>query len=78
MSESNRLRTVGKDMYVLYEVNSEKPSKDITHATLCVLQSCLTLCHPMHYSPPGSSVPGILQVRVLEWVAVPVSPRVSS
>ena len=78
MSESNRLRTVDKDMYVLYEVNSEKPSKDIIHVTLCVLQSCLTLCDPMDCSLPGSSVPGILQVRVLEWVAVPFSPRVSS
>ena len=37
------------------------------------LQSCLTLCDPMDYSLPGSSVHGILQARVLEWVAVPVS-----
>ena len=35
------------------------------------LQSCLTLCHPMDCSPPGSSVRGILQARVLEWVARP-------
>ena len=33
------------------------------------LQSCLTLCDPMDYSPPGSSVDGILQVRILEWAA---------
>ena len=37
------------------------------------LQSCLTLCNPMNYSPPSSSVPGILQARILEWVAVPFS-----
>ena len=37
------------------------------------LQSCLTLCNPMDYSPPGSSVHGILQARILEWVAVPSS-----
>ena len=38
---------------------------------LClVAQSCLTLCNPMHYSPPGSSVHGIIQARVLEWVAI--------
>ena len=37
------------------------------HAKL--LQSSLTLCDPMDYSSPGSSVHGILQVRVLEWVA---------
>ena len=35
-----------------------------------VAQSCLTLCDPMDYSPPGSSVHGILQARVLEWVAI--------
>ena len=33
-------------------------------------QSCLTLCIPMDSSPPGSSVHGILQARVLEWVAI--------
>ena len=36
-------------------------------------QSCLTLCNPMDYSLPGSSVPGILQARILEWVALPSS-----
>ena len=41
----------------------------------CVLvtQSCLTLCIPMDCSPPGSSVCGILQARILEWVAIPFS-----
>ena len=37
------------------------------------LQSCLTLCHPMDCSPPGSSVHWILQTRILEWVAMPSS-----
>ena len=37
------------------------------------LQPCLTLCDPMDYSPPGSSVHGILQARILEWVAMPSS-----
>ena len=37
------------------------------------LQSCLTLCDPIDSSPPGSSVPGILQARVLEWVAIAFS-----
>ena len=38
----------------------------------CVLvtQSCLTLCDPMDCSLPGSSVHGILQARILEWVAI--------
>ena len=38
-----------------------------------LLQSCLTLCNPMDCSPSGSSVHGILQVRILEWVAIPSS-----
>ena len=38
-----------------------------------VSQSRLALCNPMNYSPPGSSVHGIIQVRILEWVAVPSS-----
>ena len=37
------------------------------------LQSCLTLCDPIDDSPPGSTVPGILQARVLEWVAISFS-----
>ena len=37
------------------------------------LQSCLTLCDPIDSSPPGSPVPGILQARTLEWVAISVS-----
>ena len=37
------------------------------------LQSCPTLCHPIDGSPPGSSVPGILQARTLEWVAISFS-----
>ena len=38
-----------------------------------LLQSCLTLCDPMDGSTPGSSVQGILQARILEWVAMPSS-----
>ena len=37
------------------------------------LQSCLTLCDPRDSSPPGSPVPGILQARTLEWVAISFS-----
>ena len=38
-----------------------------------LLQSCPTLCGPIDGSPPGSSVPGILQARTLEWVAISFS-----
>ena len=37
------------------------------------LQSCPTLCDPIYGSPPGSPIPGILQARTLEWVAISVS-----
>ena len=37
------------------------------------LQSCLTLCDSIDGSPPGSAVPGILQARTLEWVAISFS-----
>ena len=40
-------------------------------------ESCLTLCNPMDYSPPGSSVHRTLQSRILEWVAMPSSKRSS-
>jgi len=47
----------------------------ITHAAAAAksLQSCLTLCDPIGGSPPGSSVPGSLQARTLEWVAISLS-----
>ena len=37
------------------------------------LQSCLTLCDPIDGSPPGSPIPGILQARTMEWVAISFS-----
>ena len=37
------------------------------------LQWCLTLCDPIDGSPPGSPIPGILQARTLEWVAISFS-----
>ena len=42
-------------------------------ATAKSLQSCLSLCNPIDVSPPGSPVPGILQARTLEWVAISFS-----
>ena len=40
-------------------------------------QLCPTLCNTVGYSPPGSSVPRILQARILEWVAISLSKRIS-
>ena len=48
-----------------------QPWMQCVHVKL--IQSCLTLCNPMDCSPPGSSVHGIFQARLLEWVAMPSS-----
>ena len=42
-----------------------------------VIQSCLTLCDPLDHSLPGSSVQGILQARILEWLVIPFSRGLS-
>ena len=54
---------VDKVMFLLFNVLSAAKS----------LQFCLTLCNPIHGSLPGSSIHGIFQARVLEWVAVAFS-----
>ena len=50
-----------------------KCSQIFTVAAAKSLQSCPTLCDPIDGSPPGSPVPGILQARTLEWVAISFS-----
>ena len=57
------------------DIHSETDRERELILKMCVLvtQSCLTLCYPVDCSPPGSSVPGILQARTLEWVAIPFS-----
>ena len=45
----------------------------IASPIVLVTQSCPILCDPMDCSPPDSSVHGILQARILEWVAIPFS-----
>ena len=57
-------------------VGSIKKGLKYLCAMLCYaksLQSCPTLCDPIDGSPPGSPVPGILQARTLEWVAISFS-----
>ena len=72
---------------MLFPMNSMKTQKDRTMkdelpwsvgaqyaaAAAKSLQSCLTLCDPIDGSPPGSPVPGNLQARTLEWVAISFS-----
>ena len=50
-----------------------KPFPEASAAAAKSLQSCPTLCDPRDGSPPGSAVPGILQARTLEWVAISFS-----
>ena len=63
------------DGYQVYHPNQSKSERQIPYAVAAakLLQSCLTLCDPINGSPPGSPVPGILQARTLEWVAVSFS-----
>ena len=57
----------------LVSLNFFEEDSTTTTTTTKSLQSCPTLCHPIDGSPPGSPVPGILQARILEWVAISFS-----
>ena len=63
------------DLHCRWILCAEQPGKPhvYTAAAAKSLQSCLTLCDPIDCSPPGSPVPGILQARTLEWVAISLS-----
>ena len=52
---------------------STQAANSVHKVNLWVTQARLTLCNAMDYGPPGSSVHGILQIRILEWVAIPFS-----
>ena len=59
---------------VIYKQNKQKPHYSAAAAAAAKsLQSCPTLCNPVDGNPPGSPVPGILQARILEWVAIAFS-----
>ena len=57
---------------ILYHWATWKPLESLAAAAK-LLQSCPTLCDPIDGSPPGSPVPGVLQARTLEWVAISFS-----
>ena len=57
---------------ILYTIHLEEGPKHVD-IKVFIAQSCSTLCDPMACSLPGSSVHGILQARILEWVAIPFS-----
>ena len=60
---------LGGTMSIIDTVDLDKAAA----ATAKSLQSCPTLCDPIDGSPPGSPIPGILQARTLEWVAISFS-----
>ena len=61
------------EVNIVVDHMAAKIEQDCHTATAKSLQSCQTLRHPIDSSPPGSSVPGILQARTLEWVAISFS-----
>ena len=63
--------------WILYHLK-QQGSPVGTAAAAKSLQSCPTLCDPIDGSPPGSPVPGILQARTLEWVAISFSNPVGT
>ena len=74
----HELTIESKPIFLLNCVYMFNPITVDSSGNTCVpaksFQLCLTLGNPMDYNPQGSSVHGILQARILEWVAVP-SPR---
>ena len=56
-----------------FSISSHDRVKKKKKGKFLVVQLCSTLCDHMDYSPPGSSVHGIFQARILEWVALPFS-----
>ena len=76
MLDSNLLKRIDcqrDKRYSCYFSNVLKQKDNLTLSAAAAksLQSCPTLCDPIDGSPLGSSVPGILQARILEWVAFP-------
>ena len=71
IEENNRM---GKTRDLFKKIRDTRGTFHATAtATAKSLQSCLTLCDPIDGSPPGSPVPGILQARTVEWVAISFS-----
>ena len=77
--KKNKFLPLQKHEWTLRQLHKwNKSEKDKYHAAAAAaaaksLQSCPTLCDPINVSPPGSTVPGILQVRILQWVAIAFS-----
>ena len=76
---SHSYMTTGKTIALIIQTFIDKVTKCMLLLLLLLLaaakslQLCPTLCDPIDSSPPGSAVPGILQARTLEWVAISFS-----
>ena len=71
LSKTQNLKS--NEKYIRQTPKEKHPTIYMTAAAAKSLQSCPTLCDPIDGSPLGSSVPGILQARILEWVAISFS-----
>ena len=69
--------TQGLNSSLLGLLHWQEDSLPLSHLA-SITKSCLTLCDPMDNSPPGSSVHGILEARILEWVAIKLTSLMSS
>ena len=76
--QGTRTSVVG--ITLLLSLKKKQCSSNINTKKVKVLvaQSCPTLCNPMDCSPSGSSIHGILQARLLEWVAIPFSSNLAN
>ena len=70
---NSRLGSRDFDAYAMGVARMAKPRRGKEKIEVLVTQLCPTLCNPVDCSPPGSSVHGISQARVLEWVAISFS-----
>ena len=70
---SKSLQKVTATMKKMLTSWKESYNQPAAATTAKSLQSCPTLCHPIDGIPPGSTIPGILQARTVEWVAISFS-----
>ena len=71
MQKVEEMKTKMLFLHLVFSLNMRKMKKN--KIKVLVAQSCLTLCNPMDCSSSGYSVHGILQTRIMEWVAIPFS-----
>ena len=73
IAKSPVVQNFSEDWFSCQKVSPASPGFTCAHVHTQWLQSCPTLCDPTHCGPPGSSVHGIFQERILRWVAISFS-----